>query len=182
MIKRHFDDRGWGIGGAARGVYGEGGGVVVGMTALIGMREHGGRRFRAQHLGEAADQVGQISPGLLVGDAETEPAQSRGVARVQRRRQLRLTRRGVIRDASEAIIAGVLGVARRAVGDMDKRRVREPAELRAETDRLVVGVRDDDHDALRDRAVARETREDCLVRAHSPAATASGAYAEPARQ
>ena len=182
VIERHLDDGRRGGDEPTRGMDGECGGVVVGVAAFIGMREHGRRLFRAQQIGEAPRQTGKVPPGLLVGDAETEPAQPRGVAGAQRRRQLRLSRRSVIRDAGKAVIARIVPVARRAVGDMHEQRVVEAAELRAEADRLVVGMRDNDHDAVRHGPARGETREDCLARVHTPAATASGAWAEPARQ
>ncbi len=109
VIKRHFDDRGRGIGEAARGVDGEGGGVVVGVAALIGMREHGGRLFRAQQLRRSAATKPARSCQASLSGMPRPSLRSRAASPAcNAAAKLRLSRRGVIRDAGKAIIAGVL--------------------------------------------------------------------------
>jgi hypothetical protein len=47
-------------------------------------------------------------------------------------------------------------IARRAIGDMHEQRIVEAQELRAEADRLVIGMRGHDNDALADPLPRRE--------------------------
>ncbi len=60
-----------------RGMDGEGGGVMVGMAALIGMGQHDLGRPLQEQPDEGARDPRQMERRLLVGDAEAEPVRHR---------------------------------------------------------------------------------------------------------
>src|ERR671937_807527 len=57
----------------------------------------------------------------------------------------------VLRSAGVSVGIRIASVARSAVGDLYQQRVAKPAQLRTHSDRLIIGMRDDDHDLAFDR-------------------------------
>ena len=164
----------------------KGGRVVIGMTALIGMRDDRLRTFLQKTLTELPGKRREVVHRFLVDDAQTERPKMVRAAFRQSGRQLSAARRLIIRQCRKAISGGVMPIARRAIGDMHEQRVVKSPELRAEADRLVIGMRGHDNDTIPDSLSRREPRQDFFAGAHPSAAAPSragpGAKPAPARQ
>ena len=146
----------------------EGGGVVVGMAALVGMGQHDRDRSRSANRRasrRASRRSGARPPGR----------RRRGEERVSRRNAgerhggLELAggaRRRRPRRSRNPARGRIAQIARRAVGHVDDRDAGQPRQLRADADRLVVRMRDDDGDAAgADQVVRRRGSARKLCRA-----------------
>jgi hypothetical protein len=139
---------------------------VVGMPALIGVGQHRGRLFAAQPWHDPAHQPGEVEKRVFIGNAERCcRADSVRLACFRRRAQFGSPRRAVLGESRKAVGARIGAVARRAVGHMQQQRIAEPAQLRADRERLVIRMSDDDHDPRADRTIAGQLREQRCCRA-----------------
>ncbi len=147
---------------------GEGRGVMIRMAALIGMRHHDLSTGGSQLHGQAPRQPGEAERRRLVRDAErfsrTQPDEA------HRRRQLLPPRGGVGGAIGEAVRRDIPCIARRAIGDMQDLGARQPAQLGAEADSLVIRMRRDDHQAaIGGGAAGGQPGQEVRHRAYSPA-------------
>jgi hypothetical protein len=139
-------------------------GIVIRVATLISMGDDGPRPFRIQKLNDASRQIGEIAAGLLVGNAEADRARAGCVSRQQRIRQLGTPGSRIIGRIGEAVADGIAAISRRAIGHMHDQRVSEAAKLGAYAERLIVGMRGDNHHAVWDRSARHQRRDDRLAR------------------
>ena len=152
-----------------RGMDGEGGGVVVGMTALVGMGQHDLGRPLQEQPARARATRGRWSAASWSATPRQNRSATGMPASIMTRSSSRAPRESVLGGGRKAVPLGIARVARRAVGDVDHGDAVEPRQLRAGADRLVVRMGDDHGDGCGRGSGARSAR------ARRKAAARSGA-------
>ena len=164
----------------------EDGGIMIGVAALVRVRDDGARVFLVEKLANAIGQRHEVIYRLLIDDLEAGRPHIRRFACRQGRDQFGTARRSIIGECRESICRGIFPVARRTIRHMHEQRIVKPAKLRAEPDRLVVGMGRDNNDPFVDSLARYELPKDLIACAHPVAAMPSraglGAKPAPARQ
>ena len=102
-------------------MHGERSGVVIGMPALEGVRHHKIDTPLPKQHRKSARNVGHVQRGLLVGQTQTNESLRRHASQADRGTQFGAARGGIIVRVREAVRLRGAFVARRSVGQVDKR-------------------------------------------------------------
>ena len=169
MIKGHLDKSGrrQAVATEERGrrMDGEGRGVVIGMASFVGVRDETMQPPLAAQQRKPPRDLGQMQGGVLVGEAEAQEGFVRDAGKRHGGAQLIAARGGIGGGVRKSVPLGGAAAARSAISHVDQGDARQAAELPAEADRLVVGMRDNDGDALgRNRTVAGERPQESVCR------------------
>ncbi len=134
-------DLGRGRDAGTGGVDGEGGGIVIGMAALVRMGEHGAGVEFAEDVDQLEGDVGHFERSLLVQNVQRVQTRTRHASDFHGCRELAPAGVGVILGSVEAGGEGGRGVAGRAIGEVDHQRAGHARQHPAGTDGFIIGMR-----------------------------------------